>query len=162
MDASPDAKITTLAVTTAVFGGLLFLIIAGGIAFFIYWTCKVNKTKTKAIYSTSAPPSPLQGLMDLTLVVTDIESSTGLWELLDAEAMNKTLGQHHSLIRKLLKTFGGQEVATEGDSFILSFSNPQNALDFSLDLQSQLMDLDYVDEVLKHPICEPVSGDINQ
>jgi hypothetical protein len=155
-DSSTDsAKATTLTILASVFGACLAFLLIGLIAGFIYMT-NFNKQNKDSKSQLHAPSNPLQSMMDLTLVITDIESSTTLWETVDAEAMNRTLNQHHALIRKLLKSNNGQEEATEGDSFIMSFSNPQNALDFSLSLQSQLMELDYDDEVLKHPVCAPV------
>lgn len=156
-DSASSTKTITLTILASVFGACLALLL-GLVAFHVYMTNRKADNKStlnnKAQYHPS--PNPLQSMMDLTLVVTDIESSTTLWETVHAEAMNKTLNQHHSLIRKLLKKNGGQEEATEGDSFILSFSTPHNALSFSLDLQTQLMELDYDEAVLRHPVCAPV------
>ena len=45
-----------------------------------------------------------------------------MWETLDSEVMNKALGIHHAVIRRLVRTYRGYEQATEGDSFILSVS----------------------------------------
>ena len=41
------------------------------------------------------------------------------WETINAEVMNRSLGMHHAIIRKLLGLHRGWEQATEGDSFIL-------------------------------------------
>ena len=48
--------------------------------------------------------------------------STSMWETLDSEVMNKALRIHHTVIRRLVRTYRGYEQATEGDSFILSVS----------------------------------------
>ena len=45
------------------------------------------------------------------------------WETIDSEVMNRSLGIHHSTIRKLLRIYKGYEQATEGDSFILMVGN---------------------------------------
>jgi class 3 adenylate cyclase len=45
--------------------------------------------------------------------VTDIQSSTTLWEALPAGVMDRALAQHHRIIRSLLSKHRGYESATE-------------------------------------------------
>ncbi|KAG2490769.1 hypothetical protein HYH03_010919 [Edaphochlamys debaryana] len=80
---------------------------------------------------------------DVTLVATDIQNSTLLWELLPTEVMNACLSVHHGEVRKALEAHGGHEVSTEGDAFLASFHTPWAALSFSLDLQARLLDADW-------------------
>lgn len=56
-----------------------------------------------------------------TLVVTDVQNSTLLWESLEVTVMDATLALHHSVLRTAAKENRGYESATEGDSFILAF-----------------------------------------
>ncbi len=44
--------------------------------------------------------------------------------------MNEALDLHHKLVRKLLHQHAGHEADTEGDSFIIAFSTPWDALGF--------------------------------
>ena len=48
-----------------------------------------------------------------TLLVTDIENSTRLWESLPAEVMDAALEVHHRLLRGLLRNHLGYESYTE-------------------------------------------------
>ncbi len=68
---------------------------------------------------------------ETTLLVTDIENSTTLWENVEPEVMNKALEQHHGLIRALLVRHNAYESATEGDSFIIAFHTATDALAFA-------------------------------
>ncbi|KAG2501111.1 hypothetical protein HYH03_000929 [Edaphochlamys debaryana] len=50
---------------------------------------------------------------ECTLLVTDVQGSTSLWELLPAEVMQASLQLHDAVIRRLLSQHGGYESATE-------------------------------------------------
>jgi tetratricopeptide (TPR) repeat protein/class 3 adenylate cyclase/tRNA A-37 threonylcarbamoyl transferase component Bud32 len=75
----------------------------------------------------------------LTLVFTDIVGSTKLkQELGDQEAVS-AIQRHHAAIREILSRFGqGEEVETAGDSFFIVFTNPSDAVKFSLFAQARL------------------------
>ncbi len=45
--------------------------------------------------------------------------------------MNQVLDMHHKLMRKVLLQHGGYESDTEGDSFIVAFASPWDALAFA-------------------------------
>ncbi|KAG1660559.1 hypothetical protein FOA52_002003 [Chlamydomonas sp. UWO 241] len=94
---------------------------------------------------------------DTTLVVTDIMDSTALWETLDAGCMSCAIATHHSVVRKALAHFHGYEQATEGDSFLLAFHTPTDALRFAVQLQAGLLSADWEPELLAHPSCAPVT-----
>ncbi|KXZ56879.1 hypothetical protein GPECTOR_1g793 [Gonium pectorale] len=96
-------------------------------------------------------PSP-----DTCLVVTDIQDSTALWEALPASVMDASVDLHHSTVRRLLLMHAGYESATEGDSFILAFSRPGDALGFSLELQVALLFVEWPQRLLAEPVCAPV------
>ncbi len=52
-------------------------------------------------------------------------------ETLPQELMNQVLDMHHKLMRKVLLQHGGYESDTEGDSFIVAFASPWDALAFA-------------------------------
>ncbi|KAG1651095.1 hypothetical protein FOA52_009209, partial [Chlamydomonas sp. UWO 241] len=94
---------------------------------------------------------------DTTLVVTDIMDSTVLWETLNAGSMSRAVATHHSVVRKALAHFHGYEQATEGDSFLLAFHTPSDALGFAVQLQTGLLSADWDPELLAHPSCAPMA-----
>eukprot|EP01116_Phalansterium_solitarium_P016770 TRINITY_DN396_c0_g1_i1.p1 TRINITY_DN396_c0_g1~~TRINITY_DN396_c0_g1_i1.p1 ORF type:complete len:521 (-),score=148.58 TRINITY_DN396_c0_g1_i1:563-2125(-) len=83
----------------------------------------------------------------VTLVFTDIENSTALWEL-DATTMALCLLQHNSLMRGTMTEFNGYEVKTEGDAFMSAFKESFDAVRFCLSIQTRLMRLDWPNEFL--------------
>ncbi|GFR50128.1 hypothetical protein Agub_g12279, partial [Astrephomene gubernaculifera] len=85
-----------------------------------------------------------------TLLVTDIQNSTNLWEQLPTAVMNETLRLHHRCLRGLLPKCNGYESATEGDSFILAFHTPMDAARFALLAQQALLELPWPAELLEH------------
>ncbi len=74
---------------------------------------------------------------NVTLVFTDIEGSTRLWERY-GDAFKASLDAHNQCIRKALASHHGYEVKTEGDAFFAVFSKPVEAALFSLDVQREL------------------------
>ncbi|KAG2486621.1 hypothetical protein HYH03_014678 [Edaphochlamys debaryana] len=91
-----------------------------------------------------------------SLVVTDIQDSTRLWETLPAPVMDSAIQLHHVCIRRCATSCGGYESATEGDSFILAFHSPQAAMLFCLVAQEQLTALAWPQELLQVDCCRPV------
>lgn len=49
-----------------------------------------------------------------TLLLTDIQNSTLLWETLPAEVMDAAIGCHHKVFRSLMAAHNAYESATEG------------------------------------------------
>ena len=80
----------------------------------------------------NAPPSEA-----CTIVVTDIQSSTKLWEIAPV-TMNKALAAHDLLVRQEMQKFYGYEVFSEGDSFTMAFHTPGDALKACANIQSRL------------------------
>ncbi|KAG2499152.1 hypothetical protein HYH03_002734 [Edaphochlamys debaryana] len=90
-----------------------------------------------------------------TLCVTDIQDSTTLWETFAAEHMDVALKVHHRIIRQLVLTYSGYESATEGDSFILAFHTPLDALLFAVEAQQALLDAPWPSALVHH---DPLPG----
>jgi len=70
------------------------------------------------------PPIPTG---TLTLLFTDIESSTLLWERAP-EAMDEALRRHDELLRTVVNGSGGYVFKTAGDSFCVAFPAAEDAL----------------------------------
>ena len=72
----------------------------------------------------------------LTVVFTDLVGSTRLKsELGDTPAL-EVVQAHHRKVRELLRGFAdGEEIETAGDSFLLVFTRPSDAVRFALQLQ---------------------------
>jgi eukaryotic-like serine/threonine-protein kinase len=80
---------------------------------------------------------PHTGLV--TLLFTDIVSSTALIQRLGDKAGAVLIQQQRALVRQLLASWpGAEEVETAGDSFLLLFPKPSDAVSFALVLQSRL------------------------
>jgi class 3 adenylate cyclase len=63
----------------------------------------------------------------VTLLFTDIESSTRLLERLGAGYV-EVLREHRRLLRATFAQFDGHEVGTEGDSFFVAFARASDAV----------------------------------
>ena len=73
------------------------------------------------------------------LLFTDIVDSTALMQRLGNQAGATLIQRHHELVRKTLAESGdGEEIETAGDSFLLVFAKPSEAVRFSLLLQSRI------------------------
>jgi len=74
----------------------------------------------------------------VTLVFTDIESSSSLWDAAPM-VMREALHVHDEVMRQTLAVRGGYEVKTQGDSFMVTFADPDDALHWCLDVQEALL-----------------------
>jgi class 3 adenylate cyclase len=73
-------------------------------------------------------------LMTLAILFTDVVGSTVLSQKLGAELMESVRQAHFKQTRKLLSKYGGWEIKTIGDSFMVAFHNAANSLDFAMEL----------------------------
>lgn len=73
----------------------------------------------------------------ITLVFTDIQGSSALWEKL-GESFRPVLDRHNSLLRDLIDRCDGYEVKTQGDSFMVAFSRAEDALRWAVEVQKSL------------------------
>ena len=92
----------------------------------------------------------------VTLVFTDIEGSTVLWEHFGDEFID-ILDIHNRIMRKSIQAHCGYEVKTEGDSFMIAFPEPSDAVRFCLDAQHMLNEANWPDE-LRSPNISSLSG----
>lgn len=85
----------------------------------------------------------------VTLMFTDIVGSTALRDALvathgehdgDEQYRERFLEPHNARIRALLTTHRGFEVKTAGDSFMVAFASPEDAVVCAVDIQRSLRD----------------------
>ncbi|KNC77768.1 hypothetical protein, variant [Sphaeroforma arctica JP610] len=94
----------------------------------------------------------------VTLVFTDIQDSTELWEE-EEEAMRDAVRIHNELMRKLLLEHGGYEVKTEGDAFMVAFETSHAALKWALHAQTSLTETVWSEEILSRRSCREVMAE---
>lgn len=70
----------------------------------------------------------------LTLIFTDIEGSSELWEK-HRDNFWPILELHNRVIRAAVLEWRGHEVKTQGDSFMLAFQDAGDAVRCALDIQ---------------------------
>src|SRR5215831_17350892 len=74
----------------------------------------------------------------VTLVFTDLVDSVALRRHLGDQAATTLLQTHRQLVRELLRrTVDAEEIETAGDSFLLLFARPSDAVKFALLLEQQ-------------------------
>lgn len=73
----------------------------------------------------------------ITLVFTDIQDSTRMWEEL-GDAFRPLLDRHNEIVRGLIEKWDGYEVKSHGDSFMVAFQRGTDAVQFALDVQRDL------------------------
>ncbi|KAL0241585.1 hypothetical protein GEMRC1_006820 [Eukaryota sp. GEM-RC1] len=109
---------------------------------------------------------PPQRRTSQAIVMTDIESSTYLWEQLQGkylngdEIMKSVWTLHNTVVRTLVDQFHGRECFNEGDGFLLLFDNCCDAVSFAVSLQLSLVDeVDWPMELLQQHECSEVASE---
>ena len=75
----------------------------------------------------------------ITILFTDLMGSTALKQQMGDLTGATLIQQHHALVRELLRGFpGGEEIETAGDSFLIVFTKPSDAVHFGLLLHATL------------------------
>ncbi|CCD12732.1 unnamed protein product [Trypanosoma congolense IL3000] len=87
----------------------------------------------------SAPKEPTD---PVTLIFTDIESSTALWAA-HPNLMPDAVATHHRLIRSTIARHDAYEVKTVGDSFMIACRSVTAAVELARDLQLALLHHDW-------------------
>jgi class 3 adenylate cyclase len=92
----------------------------------------------------SADPEVLAAALPtgvVTVLFSDIENSTLLLDLLGDEPFMRLLHDHNRIIREQLARFGGREIKTAGDSFMVAFGQPRRALACAVAIQRSVVDV---------------------
>lgn len=74
----------------------------------------------------------------VTIVFSDIESSSAIAERLGDRQWFELLEAHNLIIRSRLREFGGQEVKNQGDGFMLTFASARRAVLFAVACQRDI------------------------
>ncbi|MFQ6133683.1 MAG: adenylate/guanylate cyclase domain-containing protein, partial [Armatimonadota bacterium] len=82
----------------------------------------------------------------VTILFTDIEGSTALWERL-RDRFGRVLSEHDRVLRRILSETEGTEVKHEGDGLMVAFDRPSAAVAFALRAQSALATHEWPDDV---------------
>jgi class 3 adenylate cyclase len=77
-----------------------------------------------------------------TILFTDIVGSTARARKAGDAAGKRTLAMHDDVVRTVLVRFGGREVETAGDSFLIVFDGAERAIRCGLDLVEALAAID--------------------
>ncbi|CBH11531.1 receptor-type adenylate cyclase GRESAG 4,putative [Trypanosoma brucei gambiense DAL972] len=97
-----------------------------------------------------APKEPTD---PVTLIFTDIESSTALWAA-HPELMPDAVAAHHRMVRSLIGRYDCYEVKTVGDSFMIASKSPFAAVQLAQELQLCFLQHDWgtnaVDNSYRH------------
>jgi adenylate cyclase len=74
----------------------------------------------------------------VVILFSDIEESTALNERIGDRAWVKLIAEHDKLVRKLVKNHGGHVVKSQGDGFMMAFSQAEQAVRCGLEIQRAL------------------------
>ncbi len=74
----------------------------------------------------------------ITIVFSDIESSTERNVALGDQVWFEVLGKHNDTVRKHLARYGGTEIKNQGDGYMLSFPGARMAVDCMVAVQAEL------------------------
>ncbi|GIM09453.1 hypothetical protein Vretimale_13299, partial [Volvox reticuliferus] len=85
----------------------------------------------------------------VTLVLTDVEGSTELWEW-DTDLMAAAIDLHDHTLRSQMSKWYGYEVQTEGDAFLMAFHEPADAAGWCITTQLALLNADWNRELFRH------------
>lgn len=100
----------------------------------------------------------------MAIVFSDITRAASLWEF-DADAMRDATVLHNDLLRSLLKKHRGYEVVHSRDrnsgegSFCLAFQNVSDALEWCMEAQLELVQIEWPKALLNHPGSAEEWGD---
>eukprot|EP01060_Flectonema_neradi_P029028 TRINITY_DN3928_c3_g1_i1.p1 TRINITY_DN3928_c3_g1~~TRINITY_DN3928_c3_g1_i1.p1 ORF type:complete len:859 (+),score=170.82 TRINITY_DN3928_c3_g1_i1:234-2579(+) len=111
---------------------------------------KVTETQ-RPIHFRNRPP----GLETetVTMVFTDIQSSTDIWEKCTS-AMREAMECHNNIMRECIQLVNGYEVKTIGDAFMVAFDSTFEGMKFCLTAQEKLYAATWPVGIMSHPLCK--------
>eukprot|EP00760_Papus_ankaliazontas_P020926 PhM_4_TR18611/c0_g1_i1/m.83758 len=93
----------------------------------------------------------------LCLILTDIESSTKLWQNYPTK-MPQAVALHHQVIRRLIKEYNCYEVKTVGDAFLIAAPSVLDGVLLATDIQMELFSAEWPEDF---DVQKVVGGDDN-
>ncbi len=87
----------------------------------------------------------------VAILFSDIEDSTIITERLGDERWLDVLRRHNAVFRQRIGDYGGYEVKSQGDGFMLAFPDPCRALEYAIAIQRDFADREHEggDEALR-------------
>src|SRR4051794_36964903 len=82
----------------------------------------------------------------VTLMFTDIQDSTSLWERM-GDGFRPVLEQHNQIISERVRRWGGCEIKSHGDSFMVAFERGTDAVHCAVETQRALVEQPWPPEV---------------
>ena len=74
----------------------------------------------------------------VVVLFTDIEGSTALNERIGDRAWVKLIARHDEMVQRLVAQHSGHVVKSQGDSFMIAFAQPEQAVRCAIDIQHAL------------------------
>jgi class 3 adenylate cyclase/ABC-type proline/glycine betaine transport system substrate-binding protein len=139
--ATNTSAIVPAILVPVVVAAVVLTLVLLGIAFGVLY---YQRAKKKAGLKFAPRESPV------TIVFTDVQNSTLLWEL-EPKRMKQILEIHNQIMRRNVKAYCGYEVKTQGDSFMIAFGSVENALRCCLSIQQQLLYGNWPIEIMHYP-----------
>lgn len=128
-----------------------------GVANDPYFPPEVNVAIVNAIQSVAtevaeekpdlSPVTSREGTV--TIVFTDMESSTDVNESIGDDRFVALLRKHNQLLRDETTSRGGEVVKSQGDGFLLAFPSARSAVDCAVAVQRRLQDIDSPDAPIR-------------
>jgi class 3 adenylate cyclase len=84
------------------------------------------------------PPEARKARVMATVLFTDVVDSTTQAQRLGDAAWKRTLAMHDDIVRTVFVGFGGREIETAGDSFLITFDSAERAIRCGLALVGAL------------------------
>ena len=76
----------------------------------------------------------------VTMLMTDIVNSTQMAAGMGDDAWRERLGEHNRIARRQIERFGGREIDTTGDGFLVTFGSAEAALRCALAIRDAVAD----------------------
>jgi class 3 adenylate cyclase len=92
-------------------------------------------------FLTGARPAPVADRVLATILFTDIVGSTETTRSLGDAAWSRLVEQHHTVVRRELERFSGEEIDTAGDGFFAVFDGPARAIRCAMGIHGALAPL---------------------
>ncbi len=92
-------------------------------------------------FLTGARPAPVADRVLATILFTDLVGSTETARRVGDAAWSRLVEQHHSLVRRELDRYAGEEIDTAGDGFFAVFDGPARAIRCALAIQSAVQSI---------------------
>ncbi|XP_018644076.1 receptor-type adenylate cyclase, putative [Schistosoma mansoni] len=120
-----EGQLTNAELAGLIAGALIALAVVAALVATMLYLLRLSRNNNRA---------PREPTDPVTLIFTDIESSTALWAA-HPELMPDAVAAHHRMIRSLIARYDCYEVKTVGDSFMIASKSPFAAVQLAQELQ---------------------------